>query len=217
MVQRVVQCLAEQLAHAGDGMLPAGHRQPALVEQGSGDTLVQAYNFRICLTDNPDNMIPITRPENYDAARYELLARLFEAQPGREGLNDYFIWSMMPNRKTDINNRGGFSTDMINMNHAYPEASWEEREQIIKEHEDYTKGLLYFYVSDPRVPEVLQKEVSKWGYPKDEYPGKKTNKRCMKKFRLFQLLFFNQQLFVSQLIKVRFFHIRIFIDFLSIK
>lgn len=146
------------------GISPTG-----LAERGSGDTLVQAYNFRICLTDNPDNMIPISRPENYDSTKYELLARLFEAQPDRRGLNDYFIWSMMPNRKTDINNRGGFSTDMINMNHAYPEADWEEREQIIKAHEDYTKGLLYFYVSDPRVPEVLQKEVSKWGYPKDEY------------------------------------------------
>jgi hypothetical protein len=75
----------------------------------------------------------------------------------------------MPNAKTDINNRGGFSTDMINMNQAYPEASYEEREAIIKAHEDYTKGLLYFYTTDPRVPKELQEEVRQWGYPKDEY------------------------------------------------
>lgn len=141
----------------------------SLAERGSGDTLVQAYNFRICLTDEPGNMIPVTRPENYDSTRYELLVRLFEAQPGREGLNDYFIWSMMPNRKTDINNRGGFSTDMINANHAYPEAHWEEREAIIKAHEDYTRGLLYFYNTDPRVPPALQAKMRRWGYPKDEY------------------------------------------------
>ncbi len=140
-----------------------------LEEQGSGDTLVQAYNFRICLTNNQENMVPITEPENYDVSRYELMARLFDAQPDMRKINQYFIWSHMPNAKTDINNRGGFSTDMINMNHAYPEASYEERAAIIQEHVDYTKGLLYFYATDPRVPKVLQEEVSQWGYPKDEY------------------------------------------------
>ena len=136
---------------------------------GSGDTLVQAYNFRICLTDDEENRLPITEPDNYDPAKYELLARLFEAQPNMREINQYFIWSRMPNDKTDINNRGGFSTDMINGSHAYPEASYEERAAIVKVHEDYTKGLLYFYATDPRVPEVLQQEVSRWGYPRDEY------------------------------------------------
>ena len=140
-----------------------------LKEQGSGDTLVQAYNFRICLTHDEDNRIPITQPEDYDPARYELLARLFAAQPDMRTINQYFIWSRMPNDKTDINNRGGFSTDMINWSHAYPEASYEERAAIIKAHEDYTKGLLYFYTTDPRVPKALQQEVRRWGYPKDEY------------------------------------------------
>lgn len=140
-----------------------------LAQQGSGDKLVQAYNFRICLTNDENNKIPITEPENYDPEKYELLARLFKAQPNKRKLKNYFIWSKMPNNKTDINNRGGFSTDMINNSHNYPEASYAEREAIIKEHVDYTKGLLYFYASDHRVPEDLQNEVRKWGYPKDEY------------------------------------------------
>lgn len=140
-----------------------------LAEQGSGDDLVQAYNFRICLTDDEENRISITRPENYDSTKYELLLRLFEAQPGKREVNDYFIWSLMPNDKTDINNRGGFSTDMINMSHDYAEAGYEEREAIVKAHRDYTRGLLYFYTSDPRVPRELREEVRRWGYPKDEY------------------------------------------------
>ena len=140
-----------------------------LKKQGSGDTLVQAYNFRICLTDEKDNQVPITKPDNYDATRYELLARLFVAQPTKQDINQYFIWSSMPNDKTDINNRGGFSTDMVNWSHTYPEASYAEREAIVKAHEDYTKGLLYFYTSDPRVPTELRQEVQRWGYPKDEY------------------------------------------------
>jgi hypothetical protein len=146
-----------------------GISENKLAEKGGGDDLVQAYNFRICLTDDEANRIPITEPENFDPAKYELLVRLFEAQPDKRGLNDYFIWSAMPNDKTDINNRGGFSTDMINMSHAYPEAGYEEREAIVNAHKDYTRGLLYFYTSDPRVPKALQEAVLRWGYPKDEY------------------------------------------------
>ncbi len=137
---------------------------------GTGDDLIQAYNYRICLTDDPDNMIPLTKPENYDPSRYELLIRLFEAQPDMRDLNQYFIWTPMPNHKTDINNRGAFSTDMIGMNYGYPDGTWEERQEIIKAHLDYTLGLLWFYITDPRVPEELRNEVSRWGLPKDEYP-----------------------------------------------
>lgn len=136
---------------------------------GTGDEMVQAYNYRICLTSDPDNMIPITRPEGYDSTRYELLLRLIEAQPDKRMLNDYFIWSRMPNDKTDINNRGGFSTDMIGMNHTYPEASYDERDSIIAAHTLYTKGLLWFLGNDPRVPEIMRKRMGLWGYPKDEY------------------------------------------------
>lgn len=140
-----------------------------LAQKGSGDKLVQAYNYRICLTNDPANMVPITEPDNYDINRYALLARLFKAQPNRTTLNDYLIVSRMPNNKTDINNRNGFSTDMIGANHDYPEADYATRAKIIKAHEDYTKGLLYFFATDPRVPAPLQTEMRKWGYPKDEY------------------------------------------------
>jgi hypothetical protein len=113
-------------------------------------------------------MIHITKPENYDPSKYELLLRWKEKQPWKR-LRDIFIWSMMPNRKTDINNYGAFSTDMIGENWNYPEASYEEREKIIKAHEDYNKGLLYFVGHDERIPEFIRKEMLKWGYPKDEY------------------------------------------------
>ena len=136
---------------------------------GTGDKKVQAYNFRICLTDSAANSLPITRPEDYDSTRYELMARLFEAQPGMRGINQYFIWSLMPNRKTDINNRGGFSTDMMGMNYDWPEAGYTKREEMLQEALSYTKGLLYFMTSDKRVPDTLQAFVRKWGYPKDEY------------------------------------------------
>lgn len=139
-----------------------------LAPAGSGDRKIQAYNFRVCLTDNPENMIPITRPDNYDSTRYELVLRLHEVSP-RKSVYDYFIWSRMPNSKTDINNGGGISTDMIGMNWDYPEAGYDRRAEIWKAHEDYTKGLFYFLGHDERVPQFMREEMLKWGYPKDEY------------------------------------------------
>ena len=149
------------------GLLWGVSKKPVL-PSGSGDNKVQAYNFRICLTNDKDNMVPITKPENYDPSKYELLIRVKEKQPW-ENLTDAFIWSKMPNNKTDINNRGAFSTDMIGENWDYPEATYEERERIVKKHEDYTKGLLYFVGHDERIPEHIRKEMLSWGYPKDEY------------------------------------------------
>lgn len=139
-----------------------------LNEAGTGDKKVQAYNFRICLTSDSANCIPITRPQNYDSTRYELLLRYLGKQPSKD-LWAFLKMDLMPNSKTDINNNGPFSTDMIGMNYAYPNADYKTRAAIIKQHEDYTKGLLYFIGHDTRMPGHLRKQMLKWGYPKDEY------------------------------------------------
>jgi hypothetical protein len=139
-----------------------------LAATGSGDKYVQAYNFRICLTNDSANSIPITQPDHYDPEKYELLIRVLEKNPWKRiesGIN----FNLMPNHKTDINNNGPFSTDMIGWSHQYPEADHATRKEIIKAHEDYNKGLLYFIGHDPRVPEHLRREMLTWGYPKDEY------------------------------------------------
>jgi hypothetical protein len=152
---------------ASSGLL-WGITTSTLAEKGTGDHKVQAYNFRICLTSNPENRIPITKPENYVPERYELLIRQMEKRTWKS-LQDVFIWSGMPNQKTDINNRNGFSTDMIGMNWDYPNADYAQREKIWKAHVDYTKGLLYFVGNDSRIPAHIKQEIAQWGYPKDEY------------------------------------------------
>jgi hypothetical protein len=141
----------------------------SLQPQGQGDKKVQAYNFRICLTDRAENRIPITRPEHYDSTIYTLLLRVLEKAPAKD-LWAFLKFDIMPNRKTDINNNGAFSTDMIGMNYNYPDADYPIRKKITDAHADYAKGLLYFIGHDPRMPEHLRKEMLKWGYPKDEYP-----------------------------------------------
>jgi hypothetical protein len=140
-----------------------------LASRGSGDQKVQAYNFRMCLTDSVENQIPITAPEDYDPSRYELLLRYIEKKQPHE-LN----WALMhiqpmPHRKLDINNSGPFSTNLIGGNYDYPNANYAQRKSVQKAHENHIKGFFYFLGNDDRVPEHLRNEMKKWGYPKDEF------------------------------------------------
>lgn len=134
-------------------------------KKGDGDHKLQAYCFRMCLSDHPDNKIVFPKPDNYDPARYELLARIF-ASGWREVFHKF---DPVPNRKTDTNNHGPFSTDFIGMNYAYPEASYEERKMIIRHHEEYQKGLMYYLANDPKVPADIRQQMSNWGLAKDEF------------------------------------------------
>ncbi|OJV38264.1 MAG: xanthan lyase [Bacteroidia bacterium 43-41] len=146
------------------GLLPYISSEP-IQPNCTGDDKIQAYCFRLCMSNHPDNQVPFEKPENYDPKNYELLARVFES-----GWDEWFNkYDMIPNRKTDTNNHGPFSTDFIGMNYDYPEASYERRKEIIEEHENYQKGLLYFVSTDERVPESVRKEMSKWGLAKDEF------------------------------------------------
>jgi hypothetical protein len=132
---------------------------------GEGDQKVQAYCYRYCVTDHPENRIPFPQPEGYDPRQYELLLRIFQA--GWRETFDKF--DPVPNRKTDCNNHGPFSTDNIGMNYDYPEASYARRREILREHETYQKGWLYFIANDPRVPKDAQETMRRWGLPKDEF------------------------------------------------
>jgi hypothetical protein len=134
-------------------------------DEGSASKALQAYCFRMCLTNHPENRIPFEKPASYNELEYELLLRNYEA--GEKG----FPWinSDMPNRKTDTNNRLGFSTDFIGQNYDYPEATYSERDAIAERHRNYQKGLMWTLAYHPRMPEHIRNEVSKWGMSKDEF------------------------------------------------
>ena len=135
---------------------------------GSGDGLTQAYNYRLCMTDRPENRVPFPKPDGYDPARYELLARYLALKPGLK-VGQLMNPVRMPNGKTDTNNNGPFSTDHIGGNRDYPDAGPARREEIRRDHVAYVQGFLYFLANDPRVPPDLHAEVARWGLAGDEF------------------------------------------------
>jgi hypothetical protein len=146
------------------GLVPRISADPPGVK-GEGDKRVQAYCYRMCLTNNDKNRVPFERPRGYDSYQYELLGRIFKA-----GWRELFHkFDPIPNLKTDTNNHGPFSTDNIGMNYAYPDGSYAVRRKIIQEHEDYQRGLMYFMCTDSRVPRDLQEKLNTWGLAKDEF------------------------------------------------
>jgi hypothetical protein len=153
------------------GLLPYVDRG-ALGNPGDGDKSVQAYNFRLCLTKNPANRKPILPPAGYEPGKYELLGRYFDALAAAHqhiALKDFLKIDLVTPEKTDINNQGGFSTDGIGLNQDYPEADYPARDRIQSELLDYTKGLLTYLATSPRVPASVRAEMQPWGLCQDEF------------------------------------------------
>jgi len=147
------------------GLLPGIEaREP---EIGAGDHRVQAYNFRLCLCKNPENQLPISKPDDYDRSRYELLARYLRAgyMPG------FHKFDALVHDKVDMNNHGAFSTDCIGFNARFAEGSYRERESIFQRHVSHVKGLLWFWKQDSEVPRGFQEPFQEWGWAGNEFTG----------------------------------------------
>jgi hypothetical protein len=145
------------------GLLPGISATPP-APTGTGDGLIQAYNYRMCLTRAADR-IPFPRPAGYDVTRYELLLRYVQA--GWAG--PFFTTHGVGDGKTDSNNNGAFSTDFIGANYAYPTASYATRESMAADHRTYQQGLMWFLANDPRLPASVRTSTAAWGLAADEF------------------------------------------------
>jgi hypothetical protein len=166
------------LGDSASGLLPGVNAYDE-ADRGKGDHRLQAFCYRMCLTDAPDNLVAITKPDGYDEADYEILFRALNA--GHRGqYGSFYKLSPMPNRKTDSNNNGGISTDFIGKNYSelapeHPDywdwttLSHGEREALAAKHKDWQLGLIWTLQNHPRVPEDVRKQYSGWGLPKDEF------------------------------------------------
>jgi hypothetical protein len=145
-------------------LLPRISREPP-GDNGQGDGRIEAYCFRMCLTQVPANRLPFPKPDGYDPDQYELLLRVFAT--GRRDFTRLF--TPITNHKVDADNYGPFSTDNIGMNYEYPKGSYDRRRKIIDEHVLYQQGLMYFLANDSRVPEEVRVPMSRWGLAGDEF------------------------------------------------
>ncbi|MCB0359275.1 MAG: FAD-dependent oxidoreductase [Bdellovibrionales bacterium] len=155
-------------ARDSSGRLLRGVSAETPVAVGTGDSKVPAYNFRLCLTKDPGNMVPISAPEDYDPQNYELLALYLAMKPGIK-LGSLMYFFKLPNDKVDINNRGPISTNLIGGSWGYPEADSVARRKIWQAHRNYQQGLLYFLGHDRRVSARLREHMLAWGFCKDEF------------------------------------------------
>ncbi len=151
-------------------LLPWIVPQGKVAQTGEGDGRFQSYCFRLCLTDDEKNRLPVERPAGYNPQRFALVRRYLESAKGALSLSDFIGLVRIPNGKSDVNSTGPVSTDLLGASWEYPEASYQRRAQIWQEHLTWAQGLIYFLQNDPSVPEPIQAEIRRWGLPKDEFP-----------------------------------------------
>lgn len=145
--------------------LLTGIETDSAYEEGAGDARIQAYNFRLCLTRRKDIRMSFPKPADYQPDYYILLKRYLAT-----GWNEVFEkFDPIRNGKTDTNNHGAVSTDFIGANHAYPEADYEERENIFQNHVSYQQGLMWCLANDLDVPAPIREAMSEWGLCRDEF------------------------------------------------
>ncbi len=161
--------------YTSDGRLLAGISAECLGREGDGDRKVQAYCFRLCVTDVAERRVPFWKPATYDPARYELLARWLRYTPDA-AVNDRARFHhellparWMPNRRSDVNDGNPASIDYIGANWDYPDGSHATRERVWQDHVGYTQGYLWFIANDPRVPRRLRRVASRYGYDGGEF------------------------------------------------
>ncbi len=147
------------------GLLPRVHPTPT-APVGSADNGVQAYCYRMCLTDVPQNRVKVEKPAGYDERDYEIVFRALEAGQPKDR---FFKLSLMPNRKTDSNNHSSISTDFVGMSWDYATADYAKRARIERAHENWQRGLIWTLQNHPRVPADVRKFFSPWGLAKDEF------------------------------------------------
>jgi hypothetical protein len=136
---------------------------------GDQDPRLQAYCYRMVLTDVPANRVAIRKPKSYEEQDFEILFRAIEGGQ----TSGFFKTSRMPNRKTDSNNASGISTDLIGGNYGegwnWATLDHRQRETLAARHRDWQLGMLWTLQQHPRVPETVRKAHAMWGLPADEF------------------------------------------------
>ncbi len=142
---------------------------------GEGDDKVQAYNFRLIMTDSAANRRMVEKPAHYDRNEFLPIAEVFANGKVKQIFTQSpaGILRVQPlvNRKADINDIKNAPVRMSSLgkNYAYPDGSPEVRDRIIAEHREHILGMIYFLQNDESIPLAARKEAREWGLAKDEF------------------------------------------------
>ena len=139
--------------------------------EDNGDEKIMTYSFRVVISTDPSNQLPMPEPANYDPAHFELARRYIKANPKAAGGMVSVDGYPLPGRKVDLNNGIGrqISSGLVGASWAWPEATYEEREKIWEAHKQYTLELIWFLKTDPVVPGSVRKKFAAYGLTKDEF------------------------------------------------
>jgi len=118
----------------------------------TADGAIQAYNHRFCLTNEPGNLRLPDKPPGYDR-------------------NEYVNYNRKGMSAGGINGKSTFNSPILpGENHAYPDATWPEREKIIERHTHFALGLMWFLQNDESIPPAKREGYRRIGLPLDEFP-----------------------------------------------
>jgi hypothetical protein len=133
----------------------------------AGDEKIMTYSFRLCLTTDADNRVPMPKPDNYDPARFEIVRRALEVGERRIGFDRYAL----PGNKFDGNNSigGQFSIGLVGGANDWHSADEAGRKKIWEAHKQYTLEFIHFLSTDPAVPATIRKQTAELGLCKDEF------------------------------------------------
>jgi hypothetical protein len=152
-----------ELGNPQSGLI-ATIQEEALGTPGTADKHIMGFCFRLCLTKDPDNVVPIEKPRNYRPENYEIYRRYFAA-----GGRIFAPWGRLPNGKTDLGSWHDLSANLYGENAAYPAGSYTVQDRIVQYHEDFTRGLIWFLQNDPDVPKDQRERWKGWGLCRDEF------------------------------------------------
>ncbi|MBA3842816.1 MAG: FAD-dependent oxidoreductase [Actinobacteria bacterium] len=160
-----------------DGALLPYIKPPELDERGwpvdrlgEGDGGLQAYGYRVCLTDRAENRVPFEAPPGYDPGAFELLRRLLHSTDVAASDLLGLVTDLLPNGKCDVNSIGPFSLNLLDgSNRSYPDGDVAAREYLREHHLRYAQAFLYFLANDDDVPARVRAEVARWGLCADEF------------------------------------------------
>ena len=152
----------------------AEYGEPLAPEQPDGQ--VQGYNFRLSMTNDPENMAEVVAPEGYDREDFVGVLPLFEDGPikavyGMSNACFKLQIPVIPNGKRDINDvsHSAVRLSLPKVSPRWPNGTPKDRAGLFAEHVRHNVGLLYFLRTDPEVPEKVRAEANQWAWCKDEF------------------------------------------------